>query len=113
MCERGEVITVMIDSEAVPIDACIAGLMEALQAIGTTSSCCGHGEGPGRIVLKDGRQLFVLPANMNWSRVGWRDLWLQFKASAYQALWHWGLLPEFQTNYDLAWPMRIAEVRRG
>lgn len=39
----------------------IADLVTALNASGirTTASCSGHGEGHGRIALRDGRQLFV------------------------------------------------------
>ena len=43
------------------IDACIADLVQALQAAGIDmrESCCGHGRGPGEIVLQDGRRLVV------------------------------------------------------
>ncbi len=44
-----------------PIDSCIAVLVEALNRHGllTLSSCCGHGHGPGKIELQDGRILLV------------------------------------------------------
>lgn len=44
------------------IDACIAGLVEALQKGGVDmrGSCCGHG-GVGDIELQDGRLLLILP----------------------------------------------------
>ncbi len=44
------------------IDACIADLVEALQAAGIDmrASCCGHGRGAGRIDLQDGRTLIVV-----------------------------------------------------
>lgn len=43
------------------IDACIAPIVRALNAGGitTTQSCCGHGAGPGEIVLADGRVLTI------------------------------------------------------
>lgn len=47
----------------VPVDSCIAPLVQALNdaGIATVASCCGHGKGLGNIALKDGRELFVLP----------------------------------------------------
>ena len=46
-----------------PIDACIADIVAALNAAGikTAASCCGHGKGPGEIVLHDTRKLSVWP----------------------------------------------------
>ena len=46
------------------IDACIAPIVEALNRGGveTTQSCCGHGKGPGRIDLADGRVLEIANA---------------------------------------------------
>lgn len=43
------------------IDACIAPLVEALNAAGfpTVASCCGHGHRPGSIVLEDGREVVI------------------------------------------------------
>jgi hypothetical protein len=43
------------------IDACIAPIVAALQAggIDMRASCCGHGAGPGRIDLADGRVLRI------------------------------------------------------
>ncbi len=43
------------------IDSCIAPLVGALQSAGIDmrASCCGHGKGPGSIVLQDGRRLVV------------------------------------------------------
>lgn len=45
------------------IDACIAGLVRALNEGGvrTVASCCGHGVRNGSIVLSDGRELRVFP----------------------------------------------------
>lgn len=47
-----------------PIDRCIAPLVKALNDGGilTSQSCCGHGTGPGRIDLFDGRFLIVVAA---------------------------------------------------
>lgn len=43
------------------IDACIAPIVKALNEGGvlTVQSCCGHGRGPGRIDLADGRVLEI------------------------------------------------------
>ncbi len=42
-----------------PIDACIADQVRALNEAGrlTASCCCGHGDGPGSIVLHDGTEI--------------------------------------------------------
>lgn len=44
-----------------PVDACIADLVQALNASGVTTlgSCCGHGTQPGTILLADGRVLVI------------------------------------------------------
>ncbi len=44
------------------IDSCIANIVEALQRgeIDMRGSCCGHGQGTGRIDLQDGRTLLIL-----------------------------------------------------
>lgn len=45
----------------VPIDPCIASLVQALNDSGfrTEASCCGHGHRPGSILLEDGREFFI------------------------------------------------------
>jgi hypothetical protein len=45
----------------IPIDSCIAPIVKALNDGGvlTRNSCCGHGKGPGKIDLVDGRTLVV------------------------------------------------------
>ena len=50
--------------KVVDVDACIAPVVKALNhgGIYTVASCCGHGKGPGSIILGDGRELFVLPS---------------------------------------------------
>ncbi len=46
-----------------PIDACIADIVRRLNAGATEpvtrSSCCGHGYGPGEIILADGRKMLI------------------------------------------------------
>ncbi len=46
---------------SIPVDACIAPLVQALNDAGieTTGSCCGHGKGDGSITLGDGRELLI------------------------------------------------------
>lgn len=43
------------------VDACIAPLVQALNDGGlpTIASCCGHGHRPGRVSLRDGRDVLV------------------------------------------------------
>lgn len=45
----------------IPVDACIANLVQALNAGNryTISSCCGHGKGDGLIELSDGTDLII------------------------------------------------------
>lgn len=45
----------------VPVDACIASIVQALNDAGieTISSCCGHGNAAGEILMADGRSLTV------------------------------------------------------
>ena len=42
-------------------DPCLVPLVEALQAVGTVASCCGHGGPFGNIALADGRELIIMP----------------------------------------------------
>ena len=51
----------------VPIDSCIASLVEALQEGGVDmrGSCCGHGQRNGHIDLEDGRGLLILSPGEN------------------------------------------------
>lgn len=63
----------------VPVDRCIASLVQALNDAGieTTGSCCGHGNRPGIISLLDGRELLVAP-DFETSRVvdkAFPDIW--------------------------------------
>ena len=43
------------------VDKCIVGIVKALQAAGIDmrASCCGHGNGDGKIILQDGRELII------------------------------------------------------
>ena len=73
MCKQGdyEVIKLRIPADHsssgksymkwVKVDRCIAGIVEALQGAGITmrASCCGHGNGDGKIFLQDGRELII------------------------------------------------------
>ena len=73
MCEHGNDVHMLVTipahlsytgearEEYKPIDACIASIVHALNAHGifTEASCCGHGKGPGSIILQDGRELLV------------------------------------------------------
>ncbi len=45
-----------------PIDACLAGIVGALQTgnVDMRGSCCGHGRGNGGIMLQDGRELVIV-----------------------------------------------------
>lgn len=47
----------------VPVDPCIAPIVQALNAgeVPTVASCCGHGKRPGSIILEDGRELIIAP----------------------------------------------------
>jgi hypothetical protein len=52
-----------LGGQPVDVDACIAPIVQALNDGGcpTVASCCGHRRRHGRISLRDGRELFVLP----------------------------------------------------
>lgn len=47
----------------VPVDPCIAHLVQGLNDAGlqTVASCCGHGKRPGNIMLEDGQELVIAP----------------------------------------------------
>lgn len=73
ICEHGEHVPVMVKIQAelscdgvekwrfMKIDRCIAPIVKALQreGIDMRGSCCGHGLGPGKIDLVDGRTLTI------------------------------------------------------
>lgn len=74
MCQRGDEVLLKVpipahlshtgcfrwDTKA--IDSCIAPIVRALNDAGiyTANSCCGHGDGPGSIILHDGRELIIV-----------------------------------------------------
>lgn len=74
MCEHGDSIDLEVTVPAwlshtgssyrkvVGIDRCIAPLVKALNdgGIETSQSCCGHGKGPGEVMLSDGSVLLWL-----------------------------------------------------
>jgi hypothetical protein len=68
MCEWGTDLIVRLcqpmpvsGRTEISVDACIAPLVQALNDAGieTTGCCCGHGHGPGNILLADGRELII------------------------------------------------------
>ena len=73
MCEHGQTVNcrVLIPANLShtgeerwgikPVDSCLVDLVESLNAGGvyTAACCCGHGNGPGKIVLHDGRILII------------------------------------------------------
>jgi len=75
MCAWGETEKVQIGDRQIPVDRCLAPLVQALNAGGvpTAMSCCGHGEGVGFVLLADGRLLSILPQEA-------------FKAGGFQAM---------------------------
>lgn len=66
-------VSVAIGVQQVPVDACIAGLVAALNAadIATLACCCGHGKRSGRVALADGREIeihaFDTRRVLNWN----------------------------------------------
>ncbi len=109
MCDT--TMRVLIKGEECEVDTCIIDLVLDLQCVGTTSSCCGHGKGPGYITLKDGRHLYIMPT-ITGERVSWRDIWYQLKSMLYEALWQLGFIEEVYTTYNVAWPLRLVGVRK-
>jgi len=75
MCKRGSkrALEIKIPSyrsqthkayiQKINVDSCLYWVVKALNEIGvnTTYSCCGHGEGLGKISLEDGRHLLITP----------------------------------------------------
>ena len=67
MCKQGITVRVKLSKPDyrgnwfTDIDLCIAPIVAALNRSGihTEASCCGHGRMPGRISLRDGRELIV------------------------------------------------------
>ncbi len=73
MCQHGKTVECWVNLPAdlshtgkarwcwKPVDHCIVSIVRALNEGGvfTVASCCGHGKGPGSILLQDGRELQV------------------------------------------------------
>jgi len=67
VCNQGTTVKVKLskpdyrDHQFADIDLCIAPIVAALNRSGihTEASCCGHGKIPGRISLRDGRELII------------------------------------------------------
>ena len=63
MCEWGTCVPMPLNGRVRDIDACLALLVATLNtipALETVACCCGHGEMPGRVTLKDGRELVIM-----------------------------------------------------
>ena len=60
-CRLGRERKMVTVAPGVFCDPCIAPIIAALNSAGlaTKASCCGHGYRPGRISLRDGRELFL------------------------------------------------------
>jgi hypothetical protein len=61
MCQWGNTRVLTIKGKSVDVDACIADLVQVLNNAGieTVASCCGHGNRPGDIALKDGWEIIL------------------------------------------------------
>lgn len=63
MCKWGDTVAIEVskDGKTTRVDKCIVSIVVALNRGGvkTTASCCGHGKGPGCIILEDGRELVI------------------------------------------------------
>ena len=48
-------------NQVVSVDMCIAPIIQAFNDVGleTVASCCGHGKQPGRISLRNGKDIFI------------------------------------------------------
>lgn len=82
MCKWGTTRTITIysggHSKKIEVDACIIQLVQALNDAGieTVASCCGHGNSPGSIVLRDGRELIVTSfETARWLDKFFPDIW--------------------------------------
>lgn len=64
MCKWNTVVPMPLNGRVRDIDSCMALLIATLNtipALETVACCCGHGKGPGNVILKDGRELFIAP----------------------------------------------------
>lgn len=73
MCDHGDTVPVTFvgGTRAHPIDRCLLPIINALNGDGipTTASCCGHGQQPGSVALKDGRVLVIMPTLEEGNRI--------------------------------------------
>lgn len=60
---REEVVIPGPDGKKICVDQCLAPLITALNQAGlkTAACCCGHGRCFGSVMLKDGRELLIIP----------------------------------------------------
>ena len=66
MCEQGNEKEIKLtDGTVRSCDECIQPFVQMLNDFGwqTLNSCCGHGKRPTTVILKDGREIHILP---NW-----------------------------------------------
>lgn len=73
MCEHGDTVTMRVpippwlshtghfEWADKPVDRCLVPIVQALNRgrVYTANSCCGHGKGPGAIVLHSRRELVI------------------------------------------------------
>ena len=57
----GNAPVVLTNGRTAYVDPCIQSLVQGLNDAGfqTTNCCCGHGQRPGWIALKDGRHILI------------------------------------------------------
>ena len=65
MCDQGDIKKIQFQpgsEKIIEVDECIAPIIWALNRTGidTVASCCGHGQQPGSIALKDGREIRLM-----------------------------------------------------
>lgn len=63
MCKQGTEKNIKLtDGSRKSCDECIQPLVQALNDFGlqTTASCCGHQKQKSSIILKDGREIFII-----------------------------------------------------
>lgn len=63
MCKQGTIAPIIGAPEVFYVDECISGLVQTLNTAGytTIASCCGHGNRPGNIALRNGKELIIAP----------------------------------------------------
>lgn len=111
MCEWGTQTKILVpidpDTTGKPfhwternVDSCLVPTLTALNASGifTKNSCCGHGKGPGVIILHDGRELIIIPPDKPIFVASEKhDAWWTIHSHTIQEVLHrafWGEDPE-------------------